>query len=366
MRRLSEDTDSGKTPVRDDKKTARDELVRMHAEELAQYSHLWGDEEFRREAQVSSEEAAAGVLEHMGMLYRYTGDRELFNQFVTMPLDRRVTLVTAAAGFLADSPLVAAARRLWNDDLVSEAGFAQIESLFFRRDELCCIVDLMHSLVWSELNRGGYPEVLELFLSVMKTEEELDRVMRQRPELAATAGAPVRALGQLIAIELDLERQWWFSDTPVMAAQADEMAFNKWLGDLIEAQTPWGRFLAMLRRLSQQVAKIPGINSELEPILGSAASGSKIWADVEGNDDLKVEIWSTQEGVGLCLHSEKPRRQRYRIRLSDECEVELDKNNCATLTLAQLESAESLLLETGRGKMIGRLAPATKPKPDED
>ncbi|NLN93359.1 MAG: hypothetical protein GX130_08650 [Candidatus Hydrogenedens sp.] len=210
----------------------KNNFIEIHKSALADYITFYRDEEARQEAQMSKGEAAAGLLLHTGMLYRYTGSEELISNFLQASQEKRKELALNATAYLLDLDLLTLAENLYSADILEDDLFDQAESLFFRRDELAVMIDLVRSLAFEAIQQEDaaiYPSFREL----IKKEIALDRLLRSDPALAELASIPLRALMPLYAPSAIEPHHWWLSSWASDAVEAEAAAFGKSITDSV-------------------------------------------------------------------------------------------------------------------------------------
>lgn len=354
----------------------REDLIRLHGALLEDYADFYQDREAREAEGVSLEEAAGGMLEHFGMLYRYTGDQALLKEFLAMPETDKYTLAHAAAEYLQSDTLLATAHNLYQETLLSEGQFAQAESLFFRRDEFAVILDMIRTLAWNNIEQPEDP-LHALFFNALEMETELDRLLRTQPALAATAGAPVRGLSQAVAEGCLPAHYWWLTDWAAQEAASKEAGMHAWL---VKALSP-GSVPAVRGRiwLGKWVEKARVLLTSREPLpaLAAATSTRVVLAVLDTDARTEVEFRISLEGVHVCVLEKSEGTRRFVggtlcIFSDDESSaqaplaVSLGQYGYVSVPWEVIPENAAVGLKTRDGVFTGWLIPVEDTKADED
>ncbi len=300
----------------------REHLIGLHRSELERYTLLWENEEARAEEETTKGEAACGLLEHFGMLYRYTGNERQLQALLDMPEDWRIEVADAAACRLAEGDAPEATAALWAMEEHGEGGQARVESAFFLRDEIAVTLAMIKSLLWDVFEAKKAPETFENYARALQMERRLDQVMRSRPELALFAPG-MGALGACAVAGMDPNRQWWFALDPQAHIAGRDSATAAWLDELLEHHRD-------RLRITEKVAHwfVPRDegrsasnteNSNRTVLLGAARDLPALWAVVEGREEaFQLELHPSGNLVLATLHAPggEGAADQYRLRLT--------------------------------------------------
>lgn len=197
---------------------------------LSYWTQLWESKDFQ---DCTKGSVAFGLLEAFGMAYRYSGDEEKLRLFLGVPERQRVRLGRAACRYLAKADIPETAKALWARDDFDEGSQAQVEGVFFLRDEIDVVLAMVKALLFEVFEEKRHPQAFEEYAKALQMARRLDCVMRSRPELAMFAPG-MRALGECIVTGVDSRQQWWLVHDAQAYMDRKEVETERWLADLVD------------------------------------------------------------------------------------------------------------------------------------
>lgn len=282
----------------------KNNFIEIHTSSLEDYIIFYRDEAARNEAEMSKSEAAAGLLLHTGMLYRYTGNEQLIHNFLQAPEKKRKELALDATVYLLGLDLLSVAEALYTTLLLEDDQFEQAESLFFRRDELAVTIDLIRSLAFEAIKTED-PAFYPSFLELIRQETNLDKLLRSNPALAEQASIPLRALAPLYVPSAIEAHHWWLSSYSSDAVEAEADAFSECItasvtDSLAAAKAMFEKGFSAYAEDHKTLPASATTHSHFTAF--AASSGDILHASLAENNDLQLVFTSAEESIQLSVH----------------------------------------------------------------
>lgn len=338
-------------------------LIADHGAALDECADAYFEGAEGTEGCASKQELAAEILKHFGMLYRYTGDNEFLKQFQEMPKDDRRVLCLDAALLITDSPLPEITFCFSAEELLSETQMEMVKTLFFRRDDLGVVIDMIRLLVY-DLIENGDAELEQAVMGALRVENEMDRILRQNPSLAVVAGAPVRALREFIVTDIDPVRQWWLTDRASAMTDATETEIDQWLSSLTvyEATNRESCMERLTEWLAAKKQEFMNLCPKKELHLLAAASDTIIRCSVF-SPEIAAEVEFSTEERGIHINARTKNKgidllANSRLCYLDDPDsryIQLDENGYACVRWEEIPDSVCLGLEDKSGNFLGFL-----------
>lgn len=184
----------------------RDEVIKFHNDVLNDYKEFWESEEDREIFDMTLEEAGYGILEHSGMLYRYTADRKYIDAIQKFDIEN---LVKNAFEYINGMTIVDSIKEIISSDIISEYNLENAEILIEARDALeialLVISEVIKPLVYAEDFR-----FLDRLTAARCYAHDFDEVIQKDLALFTLATRNIAELNEFIEIEISKEDFWWF------------------------------------------------------------------------------------------------------------------------------------------------------------
>jgi hypothetical protein len=190
----------------------QDELISTHAAALDEGLRQWLSEEARTEPGIPADEAAAVLLEHAGMLDRYTGTQEGLALLERLSVAQRVALLEAACRHLEQVPLAEQCRRLLRADVLSVEELEALEQAVVRRDALEAALAAARRLARTLPEAARRPLTPPLARAAANL-ASFDLALRSRRDVASVVWRAVESLASRIRTP-SARQAWWFDEAP--------------------------------------------------------------------------------------------------------------------------------------------------------
>lgn len=185
------------------------ELLKFHTQSLREYAECWQSSALRTTIDISKEEAAYHLLEHAGMLRRYTADEVSIRGLKELTEKKVVELVMSVCKYISCITLSERINELVAKDFLESEEIEEVEAILLDRDGLQTVIDLASELVRKLLNE--HSEVVIALADANCVAAEIDDLLLSRPDIISVASRPLEPFLQLIKTHLDMEKYWWFA-----------------------------------------------------------------------------------------------------------------------------------------------------------
>jgi hypothetical protein len=178
-------------------------LIGFHRSALSNYKELL--EEGSGAGAVSNESIAYNILEHSGMLYRYTADSSYLDSLLEM--DTEFLLVNGFK-YVKALNLLNPLNVILEEEEVSDVQMQDLEFIIAARDELEAFCNTVYQLLKDNIGKGDYSFVSDL-AAARAYANEFDRTAGKDPALMSIAASDFSWLRNVFAIECKREDYWW-------------------------------------------------------------------------------------------------------------------------------------------------------------
>lgn len=186
-------------------------LRRFHADRLQFFLRGWHTDGVP-DLGLTAESIAYYLLEHGGMLYRYTGDDEVIASLKGLDAADRVALVQKACAYMRDGQLANQCRRVLGEQDPDSEQLSFLGSILVRRDGLETSLSLAREVAGELITTNS--QVLADLAGVRCWLDELDKVLQEHQGVTRVACLDLRGLyAQLAPVVrqgLNLRQYWWF------------------------------------------------------------------------------------------------------------------------------------------------------------
>lgn len=260
----------------------------FHANSFRTYAAAWQGITGQSRPAIRRDEAAAGLLEHAGMLWRYTHDDRVRDELRAQPAPRRRKLVLDACRYLSRATYSPRMTTLCAHDALSNEQLEEIQSLILLRDGAQTALDLAAYLVQDLLSRDT--TLLLALADGNAAFAEGDDAILRRPDILSVAHRILAPLRPHIKVTLDQRTHWWLFHAAKLDQQFEnelrEPLFPSKLGlptptrPILKYPSPVILDTSHISAAAQMAAKTPGTHSlfattrrSLESILSAAKGG---------------------------------------------------------------------------------------------
>jgi tetratricopeptide (TPR) repeat protein len=199
----------------------QDELISTHAAALDDGLRQWLSEEARTEPGIPADEAAAALLEHAGMLDRYTGTQEGLALLERLSVAQRTALLEAACRHLEQVPLAEQCRRLLRADVLSVEELEALEQAVVRRDALEAALAAARRLARTLPEAARRPLTPPLARAAANL-ASFDLALRSRRDVASVVWRAVESLASRIRTP-SARQAWWFDEARRLDSAFDSL-----------------------------------------------------------------------------------------------------------------------------------------------
>ena len=312
------------------KRTGYDPLIRFHAELLHDFHQTWrmiGQSGTDKE---ELERVAYYVLEHAGMLYRYTADEDLRGEMLAKPEEERKNLTIHACHFANAIDTRDYLVQLSGTDEFDDEEMHRLGEALRLRDRLDVVSMWAHDLTFDICRKGFDLGLARALAHVVTQTDMLDDAFSAIPEYVLPALEVFAGIRELVVVPVP-EYAWWLGDAHrwlaetnhAIAAQINVMAASA-ADDILTAQKRTQQphnvydFVKALARRLQPVASgrsteaaaafadffnLPPRQVLSRPLGMAAASSSATFPlQVQGAPDLEVIVqWRNDGKLRLSL-----------------------------------------------------------------
>lgn len=239
--------------------------VAFHTRSLKDYSECWKSLERRQLMKMSTGEAAYHVLEHAGMLVRYTGDENHLRFLTELSAPERRALILAACDYVAEMVLPTRVEQLVKCEALDEEGLEQLEYLYVQRDGLGTVLNLARGLAQDQF--GDDAELGDAFEESRRVAVQASDLLLSRDDFLPVAGEVLADLPRKIRVPEGAAGRWSL-DEPMQSAELHQRAHlqaafavpasvkgSHWIGQFL-------RWLSM--RLKDLAASRPSLSGQFE------------------------------------------------------------------------------------------------------
>lgn len=179
----------------------------FHADNVRTYAAAWLGATRAKHLAIRRDEAAAGLLEHAALLWRYTADERIRSELRDWPPQRRRQLIRDACRYFVRTTYSAQMTTLCAHEALTDDHLARIQSLLLLRDGAQAALDVAVYLAQELWEKE--PKLLFALADVYTQFAKGDEAILQRPDILSIAGKIFAPFQPLLRVELDKDRYWW-------------------------------------------------------------------------------------------------------------------------------------------------------------
>ena len=206
----------------ENKNNGHDPLIQFHAELLHEFHIAWSSLQQYSDEVDELDRTAHFLLEHAGMLYRYTGDESLRREMLAKPETERKALAIHACRYpkveeTQDFLVSLATIEDYDDDELHE-----LQAALKLRDSLEEINRWAHILTFDLCCRGFDIELAKALAYITTQNDALDHALHAIPEYVLPALEVFAGIRELVKISIPKEA-WWLGDARVWLEEANHV-----------------------------------------------------------------------------------------------------------------------------------------------
>jgi len=201
----------------------KDEFVRDHAEALREAYAEWPEDAIPDPNDAAVQSAAHRILQHAGLLHRYTAEPEVLGHFLQLPGEERRCLAIAACSVIDTEPLIQSLLALTElGDGPDDEDILFLESALLTRDALGAAVDTAELLTLDLISKPSmdFP-LLQALGYAHGALNMLDQAFEANRGATLVAMSIFDGLKPLFAMPIELE-QWWLQDGEAILEAEEE------------------------------------------------------------------------------------------------------------------------------------------------
>lgn len=275
----------------------KNEIIDFHKVVLSNYLEFWNSKEEAVGFGVTKGEAAYSVLEHSGMLYRYTADRKYIEKVKQFDLEE---ILMDAFDYIEGMTIAESINDLINSDEISEFDMDDAEILIRARDGLETALNVISDLVKSSVYSGDFRYLDKLTNARLKA-HEFDNAIESDIALITVATRGVAKYKEYIEVELSEKDYWWFYRARELDEEVEtrDREFAESINSLMDNETLRNRLLSRIlvrnRAFKSTVASIRTIAGEFKKAIleRSTISSSEVPLAAASDDSIfsPVVVW---------------------------------------------------------------------------
>jgi hypothetical protein len=285
-----------------------EEFLRGHLEYLKRYVEFWAFPELREDAMVSRNSAAYHVLDHAGMLFRYTGDERCISGLVQQPETETRDMVLSACRYVSGFTLAETIRRDFTQDVFREGRMMQVEGILMSRDALETVLWLATRLTAGMVAQGD-AELRRALAQARCVAAEIDDALLARLDAVTVASRALMGIYGFIKVE-EFKRAWWFTKARELDETIeDDLEKDLGLAALLDRAVSeaaafepgeFGKFVATPRYSAQPLPEVVSESPVRYAAAGKTRAGETAFRHYPAEGDPIVTS-SIEPDTGRCI-----------------------------------------------------------------